>query len=94
MSEVVGPLKLLSIDAWRDGEGGWNWNNFFLLEEGIFLPDPTPRKVLRFLRNAGFLTDFSKGLLRVDFYPSYDGTLIEIQHRHTFEPVLALSDIH
>lgn len=26
-------FKVLSIDAWSDGEGGWTWNNWFYVDE-------------------------------------------------------------
>lgn len=92
---LEGPLTLLTIDAWRDPDGGWTWNAWYKLEAGIFLTDPTPRKVLAFLRRAGYLTEASKGRVRVDMGREYmDATLIEIQNKNTGEPLLALSNLH
>jgi len=90
---LEGPMKLLSIDAWRD-DTGWTWNNHFLLEDGIFMTDPTPRKVLRLLRQWGYLSQDSRGKCRVDMGGAYMDTFIEVQVKSTGEPILALSMIH
>ena len=90
---MEGPLKLLSIDAWRD-EGGWYWNNSFTLATGVYLDNPTPRRVCRWLRENGYLTEQSKGRVRVDMGHSYMDTMIEILDKSTNEPLLAFSAIH
>ena len=90
-------FKLLSIDAWREPEGGWTWNDAFTLEDGIFLDESrlTPRKIAAFLRRSGFLNEHSAGRIRVDMHPELcDGYLIEILAKATGEPVFALSTIH
>ena len=90
-------FKLLGIDAWREPEGGWTWNQMFIIADEVLVEKDllTPRKVLRFLREAGYLYDASKGRLRVDMNPGMiDGYLIEIQDRRNGEPLLALSTIH
>jgi hypothetical protein len=88
-------FKLLSIDAWRDPDGGWTWNNAYTLEEGIVFHHSrlTPRKILAALRRWGYLTNESKGRCRVDDAGTA-GDLYEIQDRATGEPLLALSTIH
>ena len=76
---------LLSIDAWRD-ECGWTWNNMFTVEEDIYIADTlTNRSLLKFMRRNGWLTDYSKGRVRVED-TGYD---IEIQDKNTGEPVFA-----
>ena len=90
-------FTLLSIDAWRDTENGWYWNDCFRIESGIFFQESeiTPRKVARFLRKAGYLSDWSKGRIRVDMHKEMiDGWLIEILDKSTDEPIFALSTIH
>jgi len=88
-------LKLLSIDAWRD-ECGWTWNNAFIIEDGIYMDEDliTPRKIARRLREWGYLSDYSRGRIRVDMHPEYDAWFIEILDKSTREPIFALSTIH
>lgn len=51
MSEST-KFKLVSIDAWRDN-GGWTWNNYFTIEDGVFLGnDITARRLLKFMRQS------------------------------------------
>ena len=89
-------FKLLSIDAWRESEGGWSWNNYFLVEDGIYILESelTPRKIARMLRKWGYLSEYSKGRIHVDMCPEYSDWFIEIQDKDTGEPVFALSTIH
>jgi hypothetical protein len=56
-------FDLLSIDAWRECEGGWTWNAWYNLEKDIYFAESelTPRKVFKALRKWGFLSDESKG---------------------------------
>ena len=89
-------FKLLSIDAWREPEGGWTWNNCFTLEDGIYILESelTPRKIARMLRQWGYLSEYSKGRIYVDMGREYMEWFIEIQNKATGEPVFALSTIH
>ena len=42
--------RLVSIDAWRNECGGWDWNNSYKVADDIELPDEiTARKLLRFV---------------------------------------------
>lgn len=89
-------LKMLSIDAWYS-EGCWDWNNHYLLEDGICFAESelTPRKILNALRKMGYLGNESKGKVRVNMHNEIcDGTLVEILDHNTGEPIYALSDIH
>lgn len=77
---------LLIIDAWRDPDGGWIWNNWFLMEEDIHIaPDTSTRALLNMLR-PGYLSDSSKGRVCVED----DGYNIVIMDRGTREPIFAL----
>ena len=79
---------LLSIDAWRECEGGWTWNSWQTIEEGIYFGEDclTPRKILAALRKCDYLTAASKGKLAIDD----DGYNITIINKDTYEPLLAL----
>lgn len=80
--------RLLSIDAWRDYEG-WTWNNWYTIEEGIFWDLSKPmstRRILKCLRDWGYLSDKSKGKVSIDD----DGYYIVIVDRNTHEPIFAL----
>ena len=79
--------ELRSIDAVRH-DGVWVWNESFLLESDIYWHEEvlTPRRILRQLRKWGYLTESSKGKLRV----VDEGDLIEIQEKNTGRPLLAL----
>lgn len=88
--------KILSIDAWRDGDG-WTWND--LRKVGsvpltVVETLTTPRKVLAYLRAENFLSEASRGRCRVEMDAGGDGVLIEVQDRRTGEPLFAISNIH
>lgn len=91
---------LISIDAWRDSEGGWDWNDMHKVEHDIMISEDSDilsnsRKCLAWFRQQGWLTDASKGKVRVDFNDDIiDGILIVIENKNTGEPILALSSIH
>ena len=83
--------RLVSIDAWRDFDGGWTWNQWYNVEDSVSIHnDMTTRQLLKFIRDRGWLTDESKGRVRVDW--GWD--IIEIQDKNTGEPWLAFTTIH
>ncbi len=83
--------RLVSIDAWRDYDGGWTWNQWYTVEDGVYLGnDITARRLLKFMRQSGWLTDESKGRVRVD----WEWDIIEIQDKNTGEPLLAFTTLH
>ena len=57
--------KVLSIDAWREPEG-WTWNQWYLVGTVELETLDSPRKVLSAMRNAGYLSDDSKGRVYLD----------------------------
>ena len=78
--------KLVSIDAWRD-DFGWSWNDVWKVEDKIYIEDDTTtRQLLKFMRRNKWLTEQSKGKVRVD-WDNFE--LIEIQDRNTGRPLLA-----
>lgn len=87
--------RLVSIDAWRDFDGGWMWNNWFTVEDGVYLGnDITARRLLKFMRQSGWLTNASKGRVRIDWHNEMCDPFIEILDKNTGEPLLAFTTIH
>ncbi len=93
MNDEYTKFKLVSIDAWRDYDNSWYWNNYFEIENGIYFSGDslTPRKIAKFLRKMGVLTEQSKGRIYVDM-SCFE--FIVIQDKNTFEPLLALTPSH
>lgn len=80
-------FRVLNIDA-LSVDDSWIWNESFVVGEGEFAEeDLTTRKILRWMRDNGFLTENSKGRVRVDEYG--EGSY-EIQLKNTCEPIYAL----
>jgi hypothetical protein len=79
--------KLLSIDAWRD-DGGWTWNNWFNIEDGIYFQKEvlsSARQLLAYCRKSGWLTEQSKGRCAIED----DGYNVVIIDKNTQEPLIA-----
>lgn len=90
MSEVT-KYRLVSIDAWRDCDGGWQWNQWYTVEDSVSIPNNmTTRQLLKLMRDRGWLTDESKGRVRV----AWEWDIIEIQDKNTGAPWLAFTTIH
>lgn len=80
-------LRVLSIDAWRDPEGGWFWNNWHHIGHVPAEPvDMPPRRLLRAMREHGFLNNYSKGRLAVED----DGYNVVILRKSDGMPVFAI----
>lgn len=79
--------EIRSVEAWRDDDG-WVWNNSFVVEEEVYFAESalTKRKILRWFRDNGYLTESSKGRVTVEDY----GDIIEICARGTGEPLFAM----
>ena len=77
--------EIRSIEAWREPDGGWYWNNSYVIGSLVF-EEPTTRRILRVFREEGYLSEESKGRATV----WTDGEMFEIQDRRTGEPVFAL----
>lgn len=59
-------FRVLSIDAWRGCEGGWDWNDW----HGVgYAPvetlNYTPRRLLAWMRSEGYITAQSAGRVAV-----------------------------
>ena len=86
---------VVSIDAWRHGEG-WTWNAWYkltTLDAERAARCETPRRVTRLLRELGVLGVLgaqSAGRVRVYYDRACENGNIEIQDRHTGEPLYAI----
>lgn len=86
-------LRILSIDAWRDGDG-WTWNNWFkrgtlTVREFHKLGAHTRQQIratLAYLREHGYLSDASKGTVTLED----DGYNLTVMDRRTQEPLIAI----
>ena len=86
-SKSLNPLwELREIDAWADGEGGWTWNDSFVLKR--FRSDADDLKGL-FLRVLADVRGrpLPRGVFRVD---DSDWNILEVQRRQDGCPVWAM----
>lgn len=82
-------FKVLSIDAWREAEGGWTWNNWYEVRSCEPLPEKilgNTRKMLNWLRKEGVLGDGSLGRVAIED-DQYNYVVID---RHSREPIYAV----
>lgn len=85
MKEII--IKLLSIDAWRDSDGGWFWNNWHKAGEvPLSTVNLTPRRLFAFLRKEGYLSKESAGKVAIED----DQYNLVIVAKGTREPLFAL----
>lgn len=96
-------IKILSIDAWADGEEGWTWNDMHQI--GTLAPEDAARfyndagevdeqAVLDYMKAEGMLRD-SVTLADVAFDGGYyDAFFLEVQERETGRPLYAFSAAH
>ena len=79
-------VKVLSVDAWRDGSG-WTWNNWHTIGEvPLYVCAYKPRKLLQYMRDEGFLSKGSQGKGEV----IDDGYNVTLCDRGNHRPVIAL----
>lgn len=58
--------KVLSVDALHDGNG-WSWNSWHNVGEyPLTLLDESPRKIIKWFRDNGFLADASRGRVAIE----------------------------
>jgi hypothetical protein len=80
--------RILSIDAIPD-DCGWQWNAWFTIEDEVFFDGwdrLKPRPLLRYLRDIGTLTDYSKGRLSIED----DGYNVVICLKSNAKPLIAV----
>ena len=78
--------NVLSIDAWADGLGGWEWNQWFNAGSVDLDNLDNTRQILAAMREQGFLSDESKGKVSIED----DQYNLVICDRNTQEPVFAI----
>lgn len=79
-------VTVLSIDAWRDGEG-WAWNQWHRVGEWpAGWLSLSPRRLLRAMREEGYLGKGSVGRVAIED----DQYNLIVVDRHTREPLFAL----
>ncbi len=87
-------LNIISIDAWRDADGGWTWNDWHTVRT-IELPASalTPRKLLNALRREGILTKQSCGRVAVEETHG-EHFFCEVQAKNTREPLISVQEVN
>jgi hypothetical protein len=79
--------QILSIDAWREPEGGWTWNMWYHAGKYFDLKDDeNNRTILRKMRESGHLSEESKGKVAVED----DGYNIVIKRKSNQMPLFAI----
>lgn len=80
-------VTILSIDAWRY-DGGWNWNMWHDVGKcDVSVCDLTPRKLLKYMRDNGYLSALSAGKVAIDD----DQYNVVIVNKSTREPLYAIA---
>jgi hypothetical protein len=72
-------MRILTIDAWRE-DNGYVWNNWFKIGEiskADFEKLNTNRKLIRYMRDNGYLGENSHGLISVDDDDQYNTIFCE-----------------
>lgn len=70
-------FHVLSIDAWRGIEGGWDWNSWDIVGAApVETMHYTPRRLLAWMRSEGYLAARSKGRVAVQD-DGYNLTIID-----------------
>jgi hypothetical protein len=83
---ILKQVRILSIDAWREGND-WTWNNWF--DVGRFdlsKIDSSNRSILKFLRDEGYLKKESAGKITIED----DGYNLVIKNKNNLEPLFAI----
>ena len=83
-------LEVYQIDAWREPDGSWTYNNWISIDFVEIDGYPTTRRILKTMRNKGYLRDES--IYTVDSYLDFDG-IWTILHVGTNEPLFDLKEV-
>lgn len=86
MSDTSVTCKVLSIDAWRDPNGGWTWNAWHDTGKRFELANQSNRAILKWFRAEGMLASGSAGRVAVED----DGYNVVIMAKGTREPLFAI----
>ena len=76
--------KVLSIDAWAEGEDGWTWNAWYSVGEIVVDIDGEPEYILDRMKAKGFIRNPSLADIEDDQYN------IVIVDKFSREPLFAI----
>lgn len=80
-------FHVLSIDAWRGIEGGWDWNSWDIVGAApVETMHYTPRRLLAWMRSEGYISKQSAGRVAVHD----DGYNLVITDRRNGCPLYAI----
>lgn len=82
-------LTVYEIDAWRNPDGTWQYNNWFKIGKITAPEKMTSRSILKALRESNYLLD--KSIYKVDHYFNYNGTWTILLKNNNM-PLLELVD--
>ena len=86
--------RILNVDAQHDGEG-WYENQAYVVARDVEIPMlgtdlAVARRVCKYLREAGLLSNYSSGRVVVDHGHCYVDPCIVVCDRGTFRPLFRL----
>ncbi len=64
-------LQVFQIDAWREPDNTWRYNNSIMLDKIEVKGEPTKRKILKALRDGNYIS--KESIYQVDDYFTYEG---------------------
>jgi hypothetical protein len=81
-------VNVLSIDAWRNCDNGWDWNNLHKVGRiDVSVCDLQARALLKVMRDEGYLSAYSAGRVAVED----DGYNVVIVRRSDNMPLFAIA---
>lgn len=88
MSNEQQEVSILSIDAWADGEDGWNWNMWTKVGSvAVTMCDKPEAEILAYMVNEGYL----KPAALTSCYVEDDQYNMVVCDKETHEPLFALA---
>ena len=80
--------SLLSVDGWRGRDGIWFWSEGYTVESALYISeaDTTPRKLFKYLRECGYLSERSKG--KLSLYDDGYNLVIAVSYTHLTLPTI------
>ena len=83
-------FRVVRIDAWRNPDGTWWYNDRHTVGYLEINGYPTPRKIFKAARAEGFLS--GESIYSVDSYLEFDG-IWTIKSKNTDEPLFDLEEL-
>lgn len=80
-------IRILSIDAWANGEDGWTWNMWYKVGEcPLETCDLPPAEIVAYMISEGYLQDAATTLCDIED----DQYNVVVTDKETGEPLFAL----